>query len=168
MLVHFPATFFAATGLFGILRCSGTRLATFATVGAVMRAGAIVIFFVALGLIDGCSSNDMDAGCYSDGDCGAGYRCDDSSGACYASTDPVDVSCKKPSDCIVGYTCGDNSRCAPGDCSFHGCVTGFDCESSTGRWECLPISAGAAGASGNEDTSQAGTAGAVEAAGQRG
>ena len=147
---------------------SGHAACYFATVPAVMRAAAAVIFFVALGVVDGCSSNDMDGGCYSDGDCGSGYRCDDSTGACYASTDTVDVSCKKPRDCIAGYTCGEDSRCAPGDCSFHGCVSGFECASSTGRWECLPASAGAAGASGNEDTSQAGAAGAVEAAAGQG
>lgn len=133
-----------------------------------MRAGATVIFFVALGMVDGCSSNDIDYGCYSDGDCGEGYRCEDSTGACYAWTDTVDIFCKKPTDCITGYTCGEDRRCASGDCSFHGCVTGFECESSTGRWECLPTSVGAAGASGNEDNSQAGTSGALEAAGQRG
>jgi len=133
-----------------------------------MRGAAAVTLLVALGMIDGCSSNAMDGGCYSDGDCGPGYRCDDSIGACYAWTDPVDVSGNKPIDCIAGYTCGEDGRCAPGDCSFHGCVTGFECESSTGRWECLPASAGAAGASGNEDTSQAGAAGAAEAAGQGG
>jgi hypothetical protein len=124
-----------------------------------MRAAAAVIFFVALAVVDGCSSNAMDEGCYSDGDCGTGYLCDDSTGACYPSTDNTDVSCTKPSDCVAGYTCGKEAQCAAGDCYFNGCVTGFECESSTGRWECLPASAGAAGASGNEDTSRAGAAG---------
>jgi len=167
MVAHFAATFFAAPCLSGILTGSGTLLATLLQWDP-MRAGVTVIFFVALGMVDGCSSNDMDDGCYTDDDCGAGYRCDDSTGACYAWTDTVDVSCKKPTDCATGYTCGEDRQCAPGDCSFHGCVTGFECESSTGRWECLPSSAGAAGASGNEDSSQAGASGAVETAGQRG
>ena len=128
-----------------------------------MRAAAAVIFFIALAVVDGCSSNTMDEGCYTDGDCGTGYRCDDSTGACYVWTDTTDVSCKKPDDCFAGYTCGTDGQCAPGDCYFSGCVSGFECESSTGRWECLPASVGAAGASSGEDTSRAGAAGAAEA-----
>lgn len=133
-----------------------------------MRAAVTVIFFVALGLVHGCSSNALEDGCYTDSDCGTGYRCDYATGACYDWTAPVDVSCSKPRDCDAGYTCGEDGRCGPGDCSFHGCVTGFECASSTGRWECLPASTGAAGTSGNEDHLQAGTAGVAEAAGQSG
>ncbi len=47
----------------------------------------------------------------------------------------------------------------PGDCYFNHCVTGFQCQSSTGTWECVPTSAGAAGTGGNEDASQAGASG---------
>jgi hypothetical protein len=127
-----------------------------------MRAAATVIFFVALGVIDACSSNSMDGGCYTDSDCGSNYLCDDSTGDCYASSDPVNTDCSKPSDCVAGYTCGKAGQCMPGDCFFHGCASGFECESSTGRWECLSSSAGAAGATGNEDAARAGTAGVGE------
>src|ERR1041384_109349 len=134
-----------------------------------MRAAVTVIFFVVLGVVvDACSSNAIDDGCYSDGDCGPGYRCDDSTGACYASMGGGSETCSVPSDCPVSYTCGKEGRCLPGDCFFHGCVTGFECQSTTGVWRCEPTSAGAAGASGNQDTSEAGTGGVVEAAGQSG
>jgi len=112
-----------------------------------MRAAFTVIFLVALGAVGACSSSSMDDGCYTDGDCAPGYSCDDSSGVCRAPTDGGGDSCSAPADCPPSYTCGEDSRCRPGDCYFNGCVSGFECQSSTGTWECLP-SSGAAGASG--------------------
>lgn len=132
-----------------------------------MRAAVTVIFFVALGvLVDACSSNSLDDGCYIDSDCSSGYLCDDSTGACYAASGGNGNSqvCSAPSDCPANYTCGKESRCLPGDCFFHGCVTGFECQSSTGVWQCAPTSdGGSAGASGNEDTSAAGAGGVAGA-----
>ena len=122
-----------------------------------MRAAVTVIFFIALGALGSCSSS-ADDGCYYDSDCGPGYLCDDSSGACRAPTGGSE-SCTVPADCPASYTCGKERRCLPGDCYFHGCVTGFECQSSTGTWECLPSSLGAAGAAGNEGSAQAGTGG---------
>ena len=109
-----------------------------------------------------------DGGCYADVDCGQGYQCDGNSGACVAPSDAGDGSCRAPTDCDAGYTCGKNGACLPGDCSFNGCVTGFQCESSTGRWECAPGSDGGAAGASNEDTAQAGTSGSFDAAGQGG
>lgn len=129
-----------------------------------MRAAATVIFFAALGVLGGCPSTNADDGCYLDRDCASGYVCDASSGACVVAPDGAADACQAPSDCGASYTCSDHGRCLPGDCYFNGCVTGFECQSSTGTWECLPSSTGAAGAAGNEDTAEAGTAGVRSAA----
>jgi hypothetical protein len=120
-----------------------------------MRAAVTVMFLVALGVLGSCTSS-ADDGCYSDGDCAAGYVCDDFSGACRASIGGGNDFCSLPSDCPQSYTCGQERRCLPGDCYFNGCVTGFECQSSTGTWECLP---GAAGAPGNDDSFHAGSGG---------
>lgn|GEM_PF-1314399 len=140
---------------------SGTLLATV----VLMRATVTVIFFAALGVVGACSSTTMDEGCYRDSDCAAGDLCDDSVGACYSPTDGGNDVCSAPEDCPSSYTCGKDGRCMPGDCYFNGCVTGFECQSSTGTWKCSSSSGGAAGASG--DLSDAGAAG-VAGAGQPG
>ena len=123
-----------------------------------MRAAGTVIFLVALGTFSGCQSTTND-GCYYDSDCGSGYVCEPSSGACLSPSDGGNESCRVPADCQPSYTCSTNARCLPGDCYFNGCVTGFECQSSTGTWQCAPTTGGEAGAGGNEDTGQAGTAG---------
>jgi hypothetical protein len=133
-----------------------------------MRVAATVIILFALGAFGGCQSSSMDDGCYSDNDCASGDICDDASGTCRTPVDGGSDSCSAPSDCAASYTCGDKGLCLPGDCYFNGCVTGFECQSSTGTWQCLPSSAGAAGTSGNDDTTPAGAGGALEAAGQNG
>lgn len=147
---------------------SGTLLATLLQWGAMRAAALAVIFLVALAVVHGCSSNEMADGCYSDSDCGSGFLCDEPTGACYAPSDGGTDSCTAPSDCPASYTCGKDGRCSPGDCFFHGCVSGFECQSSTGTWQCLPGSAGAGGASGDEDDTQAGTGGVAGAAAERG
>jgi hypothetical protein len=125
------------------------------------RATVTVIFFGALAALGGCPATTTptsDAACYRNADCAAGYLCDDSIGECFAARE----ACRVPADCTAGYTCGANARCMPGDCYFNDCVAGFQCESSTGTWQCLSSSAGAAGASSNEDMSQAGTGGSAD------
>src|SRR4051812_4596225 len=109
-----------------------------------MRAGVAAIFLTALAVFGGCTSTgDYEDGCYDDSDCASGYVCDASIGICAA---PVDGSggggdaCRAPTDCSASYTCSPQGRCQPGDCYFHGCVTGFECRSSTGTWECLASS----------------------------
>lgn len=126
-----------------------------------MRATVTVIFLALLGVVGACSTTTMDDGCYRDSDCGSGYLCDNSSGACYLATDGNDVTCSAPSDCRESYTCGKDGQCLPGDCYFNGCVSGFECQSSTGTWECLPSSGGAAGASADEQPTEAGAGGAA-------
>jgi hypothetical protein len=103
----------------------------------------------ALGTLGACHSNSGGDGCYDDNDCASGDRCDAYSGQCVAATDGGRDSCRAPTDCPANYTCGEQSFCSPGDCYFSGCVAGFECQSSTGRWECLPGSGDAAGAAGN-------------------
>jgi hypothetical protein len=133
-----------------------------------MRLAVTAIFLVALGAFGGCQSSTMDEGCYADSDCASGTVCDSTSGECRAAPDGGSDSCHAPSDCAPSYTCGMKGYCMPGDCYFNGCVSGFECQSSTGTWECAPSSgAGAAGAS-NEGESQAGSGGILEAAGQAG
>jgi hypothetical protein len=124
------------------------------------RATVTVTFFGALVALGGCpSTTTSDNGCYRNSDCAQGLLCDHSSGECFAPSDAGYESCRAPTDCAASFTCGKNGRCMPGDCYFNDCVTGFQCGSSTGTWECLPSSAGAAGAGGDQDANQAGTGG---------
>src|SRR6478609_8753624 len=104
-----------------------------------MRLPVTAIFLVALGVFGGCQSSTMDEGCFNDSDCAPGLLCDYSSGECRAAPEGSD-SCAAPTDCAASYTCSEKGRCMPGDCYFNGCVTGFECPSSTGTWECLPSS----------------------------
>jgi len=127
-----------------------------------MRVTVTVILFAALGVVGACSSTTMDEGCYSDSDCAPGNLCDES-GACYAPTDGGNDVCTEPADCPVSYTCGKEGRCSPGDCYFNGCVSGFECQSSTGIWQCLSGSAGTSG-----DSASAGAGGVADAAGESG
>jgi len=96
--------------------------------------------------------------CAYDSDCATGYVCDQSSGECFVPPESNDA-CRAPSDCPPSYTCGEKGYCMPGDCYFNGCVSGFECDSSSGIWECVPSSDGAApppgdaGASGNAGAS---------------
>jgi len=116
----------------------------------VKRAVITVIFCSVLAAFGGCSSGTM------------GYRCyDEHDGECFGPPDHANDPCSKPSDCPASYTCSKAGRCLPGDCFFNECVTGFECQSSTGTWECLPSSGGAAGASGDDETSEAGAGGAL-------
>lgn len=133
-----------------------------------MRLAVPAIFLLALGAFGGCQSSTMDEGCIDDSDCEPGSLCDYPSGECFAPSEGD--ACQAPSDCAPSYTCGEKGRCMPGDCYFNGCVTGFECESSTGTWECLPSSAGAGGEGGasGDGESQAGSGGAAETAGTAG
>jgi len=133
------------------------------------RVGATVLFLGALAGLGGCPIySHEDDGCYRDSDCAPGYLCDDNSGECLAPSNQNGGSCRAPRDCSPSYTCSENGLCVAGDCYFSGCVSGFQCQSSTGTWECMPTSMGAAGAGGSEagnggaagtDTNAAGSGG---------
>ena len=145
---------------------SGTLLATLQP----MKRVAVTVFFLsAVATLGGCPiySHD-DQGCFRDSDCASGYACDELSGACYLPDESH--SCRGPADCGTSKTCGRAGVCVVGDCSFNGCVAGFECDSSSGLWECVAQTAGAAGSSsaggsgGAEDVS-AGASGAPAGAG---
>lgn len=134
---------------------SGTLLATLIFM---KRALVTAVFLGAVAALGGCPIySHEDDGCYRNSDCAPGYSCDDRTGACYAPGGPD--SCVRPSDCGVNQTCNRSGVCVSGDCSFHGCVAGYTCDSSSGIWECVSSSSGAAGA-GNGSAGAAGSAGA--------
>ncbi|HEY0469663.1 MAG TPA: hypothetical protein VGC79_35980 [Polyangiaceae bacterium] len=118
-----------------------------------VRAAVTAMFFVALGALagPGCTSTSSHDGCYSDNECAVGERCDEYYGTCVVPTDGGGDACSAPTDCPASYTCGEKGRCSPGDCYFSGCITGYECKSSTGRWECLASSGDTAGAAGTSD-----------------
>lgn len=134
-------------------------------------------FLFAVAGLAGCPIYDhQDAGCYRDSDCARGYWCDQQSGACVVVNGGP--TCNKPTDCGATSTCTPAGVCQYGDCDLnHGCVAGYQCDSSTGLWECVPngsvpdagsseagASSTAAGASagGAAGDQSAGTAGALD------
>ena len=109
------------------------------------RALVTAVFLGAVAALGGCPIyNHEDGGCYRDSDCAPGYSCDDRTGDCYAPQ--VEGSCVRPSDCDANQTCNLSGECGSGDCTFHGCVAGYTCDSSSGVWECVLTQNGAAGA----------------------
>jgi len=165
MLAHLATRSFARRALPQKLRWPGawfqmphpSRFARFAFAGLVsgtllatlqpMKRVAVTVFFLsAVATLGGCPiySHD-DQGCFRDSDCASGYACDELSGACYLPDESH--SCRGPADCGTSKTCGRAGLCVVGDCSFNGCVAGFECDSSSGLWECVAQTAGAAGSS---------------------
>jgi hypothetical protein len=117
------------------------------------RPVVTALFLCAVATLSGCPIYDHeDAGCYHSSDCAPGYVCDDRSGDCYLPSSSSS-NCSRPDDCGVNETCSRTAQCVAGDCTFSGCVSGFQCDSSSGIWSCVPSgsvgsgSAGAAGAS---------------------
>src|SRR4051794_25732931 len=111
------------------------------------RPVVTALFLCAAAALPGCPIYDHeDAGCYRNSDCASGYVCDDNSGECYQPVTPSngDNSCTKPGDCAANATCNKVGQCVYGDCTFNGCVSGYECDSSSGTWQC--VSSGAAGA----------------------
>ncbi len=112
---------------------------------------ALLLFGVGLG-VSGCPVYDSDdVGCFDDQDCGDGYVCDDGTGSCFAEPSNTSLACNAPDDCDTNETCGRSGTCVTGDCHFAsvGCVSGYVCSSSSGRWECLERSPGANGGAPN-------------------
>ena len=125
------------------------------------RPVVTALFLCAAAALSGCPIYDHeDAGCYRNSDCATGYVCDDGTGECYQPSSPTDGSgCSKPSDCDVNETCSKAGECVSGDCTFSGCVSGYVCDSSSGRWACTSGASGSAGASGDGGAAGAPTAG---------
>jgi hypothetical protein len=124
------------------------------------RPVVTALFLCAAAALSGCPIYDHEeAGCYRDSDCAIGYACDVNSGECFQPTSPSGGNgCSQPTDCGVNETCSKAALCVSGDCSFSGCVSGYTCDSSSGKWECTSLTGGTPGASG-----EGGAAGAPEA-----
>jgi hypothetical protein len=98
-----------------------------------------LLVLVSVGL-SGCPVYDDDSeGCYDDYDCSSGYYCDYPTGACLRYGPSDSNECNAPSDCAANETCSKSGICAEGDCHFKsvGCVSGFECSSARGFWECV-------------------------------
>ena len=121
------------------------------------------LLLIAAGL-SGCPIyDDDDSGCYRDSDCASGYLCDHDTRDCYPEDDDG-TACRKPSDCGENETCSKSGTCTTGDCHFSsvGCVRGYTCSGTSGRWECVDDSqsvGGATSSDGGAPTSAAGQAG---------
>ena len=108
------------------------------------------LLLIATGL-SGCPIyDDRDDGCYRDSDCASGYQCDRDTGDC-SPEDDDGTACRKPSDCGTNETCSRSGTCRTGDCHFAtvGCVRGYTCSSTSGRWECVDDSLGTGGSMSN-------------------
>jgi hypothetical protein len=117
-----------------------------------------LLVLVSVGL-PGCPVYDDDTvGCYDDYDCSVGYYCDYPSGACLRYSSGSSSNCSKPSDCAANETCSKARICAEGDCHFAsvGCVSGFECSSDSGRWECVREGSSSAGGEANGGASSSG------------
>ena len=125
------------------------------------------LLLIAAGL-SGCPIyDDDDSGCHADQDCASGYLCDHDTGECYLEDDGT--ACRKPSDCGTNETCSRSGICTTGDCHFStvGCVRGYTCSSTSGRWECVDDSQAAGGSSGADGGAPASAAGQAGQAGQQ-
>lgn len=94
-------------------------------------------------------------GCFIDRDCAQGYACDARTGQCVAMR-PEGRSCQEPEDCTTNETCSRHGTCAPGDCTFSGCVEGYRCDGAEGVWACVVDGAGLGGSAGSPSAGSAG------------
>ena len=115
----------------------------------VLSVAALLTAFV----LPGCPIYPEERGCFSHEDCPSGYACH-AAGYCVLvdgnAGSGSGPQCDEPKDCRVNETCGKDRRCHVGDCTFHGCVTGFECRSVDRSWACTQSSStgGAGGSSG--------------------
>jgi hypothetical protein len=98
--------------------------------------------------------------CETNLDCPAGYACDGDTGYCRVvggSGGATGKSCDAPKDCGFNQTCSSKGVCKTGDCSFHGCVTGYTCVVDQGTWACV---SGSSDAGADAEAGTGGTGGA--------
>jgi hypothetical protein len=125
------------------------------------RPVGTLLFLCAVATLSACPIYDhQDAGCYHSSDCAPGYVCDRQTGDCFLPSSAN--TCSTPADCGVNQTCGRTAQCVAGDCTFSGCVSGYECDSSSGIWACVPgggaANGGAAGAAVSDAGGQGGAA----------
>jgi hypothetical protein len=68
-------------------------------------------------------------------DCPGGYACGTDQ-RCHLGTTPPSAACAASSDCGPGQVCGADSQCHGGDCTTHGCSSGYVCKLSGGVAQC--------------------------------
>ena len=116
-------------------------------------------------VLPGCPVYPEERGCFSQEDCRSGEVCSvhgncvNAAGGAGGGAGVAGVggvggsssgSCDEPSDCRGNQTCGRDARCHVGDCTFHGCVSGFECRQVEGDWACAR-SGGTGGSAGYGD-----------------
>lgn len=122
-----------------------------------LRKLLLVLLSMSALWLPGCPIFASDNVCYYDGDCAPGYACQANEGRCVAETPIAPDPCATPGDCRPGETCSAKATCVPGDCTFSGCVDGWQCDVVDGRFTCV-----------SDDLSRGGAAGAAGAAGAQG
>lgn len=131
-----------------------------------------------LGLsVAGCPVYPRDQYCYDSSDCPANSYCNadnvcmnvptgsGTGGGGMGGSAGSSQACTTPDACGANAVCGKDGRCHSGDCSFSGCVSGYDCVLNENKvYSCRktgPGADGGAGAAGSEagvsDASQEGS-----------
>ncbi len=134
------------------------------------RALLIGLSLLSAALLSGCPIYPEERlFCETNLDCPAGYACDGDTGYCRVvggTGGATGKTCDAPKDCGFNQTCSSKGVCKTGDCSFHGCVTGYTCVVDQGTWACVSGTGGTGGAGGTGGS--AGTDGGDGSAGDDG
>jgi hypothetical protein len=110
-------------------------------------------------VLPGCPVYPEERGCFTREDCRSGEVCS-ADGDCVSAAGGAGGAgvggsssdqCDEPSDCRGNQTCGRDRRCRVGDCTFHGCVSGFECRHVEGDWACARSDGGIGGSAGYGD-----------------
>lgn len=89
--------------------------------------------------LTGCEGGTDLPACMADVECAPGYFCDPGLRTCTMHPS----ACASPLECGTNETCGSDGTCRVGDCSFHGCVTGYYCALVESALVCLEGAGGA-------------------------
>ena len=137
------------------------------------RALLIGLSLLSAALLSGCPIYPEERlFCETNLDCPAGYACDGDTGYCRVvggTGGATGKTCDAPKDCGFNQTCSSKGVCKTGDCSFHGCVTGYTCVVDQGTWACVSGTGGTGGSAGPDGgDGSAGTDGGDGSAGDDG
>jgi hypothetical protein len=108
-------------------------------------------------VLPGCPVYPEERGCLTREDCRSGEVCSVHGDCVIANGGAGGVGgsssgqCDEPRDCRGNQTCGRDGRCLVGDCTFHGCVSGFECRQVEGDWACARSDGGVGGSAGYGD-----------------